>query len=79
MPQSFKQKCDYWWRGSVRPHLGLARLPNKLSYRRLNCRKRQSLIYLRRPLWLCISVDGDQFAATSSQVRFSGCSQARRC
>ena len=22
MPQSFKQKCDYWWRGSVRPLLG---------------------------------------------------------
>jgi len=35
MPQGFKQKCDYWWRGSVRPPLGLARLPKKLGYRRV--------------------------------------------
>ena len=35
MPQSFKPKCDYWWRGSVRPPLGLARLPKKLGYRRV--------------------------------------------
>ena len=29
------KKCDYWWRGSVRPPLGLARLPKKLGYRRV--------------------------------------------
>jgi len=34
VPQSFKPKCDYWWRGSVRPPLGLARPPKKLGYRR---------------------------------------------
>jgi len=35
MPQSIKQQCDYWRTGSVRPALGLARLPKKLGHRRV--------------------------------------------
>jgi len=27
------RKCHYWWRGSVQPPPGLARLPKKLGYR----------------------------------------------
>ena len=45
MTQSFKQKCDYWWRGSVRPPLGLARLPKKLGYRRVKLHYITCILY----------------------------------
>jgi len=34
MPQSIKQNATIWWRGSIRPPLGLVRLPKKLEHRR---------------------------------------------